>query len=110
MKEIFSPFQALNDSVTALTKTLEEAENDKYLLDKENLRLEKELNVFKNKLKILIEEKNDFLAHYGAQNAGKAERHKQDKIKKIENLLLELQGKLEKVNKKSLVLRKKCKC
>ena len=30
----------------ALTATLEETENDKYLLEKENLRLEKELNVF----------------------------------------------------------------
>ena len=42
-------FQALNDSVMALTTTLKEAEHDKYLLEKENLRLEKELNVFKNK-------------------------------------------------------------
>ena len=33
----------------ALTTTLEETENDKYLLEKKNLRLEKELNVFKNK-------------------------------------------------------------
>ena len=33
----------------ALTTTLKEAEHDKYLLEKENLRLEKELNVFKNK-------------------------------------------------------------
>ena len=58
---------------------------------KENLRLEKELNVFKNKhanLKILIQEKkNDLLAHYGAQNVGKRERHKQEKIKKMENFL-----------------------
>ena len=53
-------FQALNDSVIALTTTTEETENDKYLLKKENLRLEEELNVFKNKhanLKILIQGK-----------------------------------------------------
>ena len=57
-------FQALNDSVIDLTATLEETESDKYLLEKENLRLEKELNVFKNKhanLKVLIQEKNDLL-------------------------------------------------
>ena len=89
----------------ALTATLEETENDKYLLEKENLRLERELNVFKNKhanLKILIQEKNDLFAHYGARNVGKRERSKQDKIKKMGNLLLELQGKLEKANKKVL--------
>ena len=83
--------------------TLEETENDKYLLEKENLRLERELNVFKNKhanLKILIQEKNDLLAHYGARNVGKRERYKQEKIKEMENLLLELQGKLEKTDKK----------
>ena len=54
---------------------------------------------FKNKqanLKILIQEKNDLLAHYGAPNVSKRETHKQEKIKKMENLLLELQGKLEK--------------
>ena len=34
-------FQALNDSVMALTTTLEEFENDKYLLEKENLSLKK---------------------------------------------------------------------
>ena len=86
--------------------TLEETENDKYLLEKENLRLERELNVFKNKhanLKILIDEKNDLLAHYGARNVGKRERRKQEKIKKMENLLLELQGKLEKADKKALL-------
>ena len=89
--------------------TLEETENDKYLLEKENLRLERELNVFKNKhanLKILIQEKNDLLAHYGAQNVGKRERYKQEKIKKMENLLLELQGKLEKADKKVSSLKK----
>ena len=42
-------FQALNDSIIALTTTLEEAVNDKYSLENENFRLEKELNVFKNK-------------------------------------------------------------
>ena len=36
------------------------------------------------------------LAHYGAPNVSKRETHKQGKIKKMENLLLELQGKLEK--------------
>ena len=102
-------FQALNDSVIALTTTLEETENDKYLLEKQNLRLERELNVFKNKhanLKILIHEKNDLLAHYGARNVGKRERRKQEKIKKMENLLLELQGKLEKADKKVSSLKK----
>ena len=90
-----------------------EAENHKYLLDQENLKLEKKLNVFKNKyahLKILIEKKNDFLAHYGAGNAGKWEKGKQDKIKKMENLLLELKGKSGKAKKKSLVILKNCKC
>ena len=82
-------------------------------LKKKKLRLEKELNVFKNKhakLKELIQEKNYLLAHYGAGNVGKRERRKQEKIKKMENLLLELQGKLEKANKKVLSLEKKCKC
>ena len=46
------------------------------------------------------------LAHYGALNVGKRETHKQEKIKKMENLLLELQGKLEKANKKVLSLEK----
>ena len=85
-------FQAFNDGVIALTTTLEETENDKYLLEKENLRLEGELNVFLNKhanLEILIQEKNDLLAHYGAQNVGKREWHKQEKIKKTENLFLD---------------------
>ena len=94
-------FQALNDSVMALTTTLEETENDNYLLEKENVRLKKELNVFKNKhanLKTLIQEKNDLLAHHGARNVGKRERRKQEKIKKMENSLIELQGKLEKAN------------
>ena len=45
-------------------------------------------------------------AHYGAQNVGKRERSKQEKIKKMENLLLELQGKLEKANKKVLPRKK----
>ena len=57
-----------------------------------------------------MEKKNDFLAHYGAGNAGKGEKCKQDKIKKMENLLLELQGKFGKAKKKNLVLRKNCKC
>ena len=39
-------FQALNDSVTALITIRAETENDKYLLEKEHLRLEKERNVF----------------------------------------------------------------
>ena len=62
-----------------LTTALEETENDKYLLEKENLRLEKELNVYKNKhanLEILIQEKNDLLAHYGEQNVENRERRK----------------------------------
>ena len=102
-------FQALSDSVMYLTTTLEESENDKYLLQKENLRLEKQLNVFKNEhsnLKILIQGKYDLLAHYGAWNDGKRETRKQEKIKKMENLLLELQGKLGKANKKVLSLEK----
>ena len=45
-------------------------------------------------------------AHYGARNVGKRERSKQEKIKKMENLLLELQGKLEKANKKVLPRKK----
>ena len=101
-------FQALNDSIIALTTTLEEAVNDKYSLENENFRLEKELNVFKNKhanLKILIQEKNDLLAHYGARNVGKRERHKQEKLKKMKNLL-ELQGNSEKTNKTFLPLEK----
>ena len=60
ISKLEASFQALNDSVMDLTETLEEAENDKYLLEKENLRLEKELHVYKNKhanLKILIQEK-----------------------------------------------------
>ena len=60
MCKLEASFQALNDSVMALTATLEETENDKYLLEKENLRPEKELDVFKNKhanLKVLIQEK-----------------------------------------------------
>ena len=68
----------------ALTTTLEEAENDKYLLEKKKLGLEKELNVFKNKhanLQELIQEKNDLLAH-GAWNVGKRERCKQEKLRK----------------------------
>ena len=76
ISKLEASFQALNDSVIALTTTLEETENDKYLLEKENLRLERELNVFKNKhanLKILIQEKNDLLAHYGSRNVGKRE-------------------------------------
>ena len=36
------------------------------------------------------------LVHYGAPNVSKRETHKQEKIKKMQNLLLELQGKLEK--------------
>ena len=62
-----------------LTTTLEETGCDKYLLEKENLRLEKELNVYKNKhanLEILIQEKNDLLAHYGEQNVENRERSK----------------------------------
>ena len=62
-----------------LTTALEETENDKYLLEKENLRLEKELNVYKNKhanLEILMQEKNDLLAHYGEQNVENRERCK----------------------------------
>ena len=62
-----------------LTTALEETENDKYLLEKENLRLEKELNVYKNKhanLEILMQEKNDLLAHYGEQNVENRERRK----------------------------------
>ena len=109
ISKLEASFQALNDSVIALTTTLEETENDKYLLEKENLRLERELNVFKNKhanLKILIHEKNDLLTHYGARNVGKRERRKQEKIKKMENLLLELQGKLEKADKKVSSLKK----
>ena len=42
---------------------------------------------FKNKhanLKILIQEKNDLLALYGARNVGKRERRKQEKIRKWE--------------------------
>ena len=58
----------------------------------------------------ILEEKNDFLAHYGAGNAGKWEKGKQNKIKKTKNLLLELQGKLAKAKKKCFVLRKNCKC
>ena len=46
------------------------------------------------------------LAHYSAPNVGKRETHKQEKIKKMENLLLELQDKLEKANKKVLSLEK----
>ena len=72
-----------------LTTALEETENDKYLLEKENLRLEKELNVYKNKhanLEILIQEKNDLLAHYGEQNVEKRERRK---IKKMEIYFLD---------------------
>ena len=46
------------------------------------------------------------LAHYGARNVGKRERRKQEKMKKMENLLLELQGKLEKADKKVSSLKK----
>ena len=46
------------------------------------------------------------LAHYGARNIGKRGRQKQEKIKIMENLLLELQGILEKVNKKALSFEK----
>ena len=64
----------------ALVTTLEEAENDKYFYLKKNLRLEKELNVFKNKhtdLTILFQVKINLLAHHGAWNVGKRERCKQ---------------------------------
>ena len=64
---------------------------------KKKLRLEKE-NVFKNKhtnLKILIKRKNDFACQLWRteQNVEKRKRHKKEKIKNMENLLLELQSK-----------------
>ena len=77
----------------ALTTTLEETENYKYLLEKENLRLEKELNVFKNKhanLKILIQDKNDLLAHYGARNVGKREKYKQKKMFSVFSVFIKI--------------------
>ena len=46
------------------------------------------------------------LVHYGARNVGKRERRKEEKIKKMKNLLPELQGKLGKANKKVLSLKK----
>ena len=46
---MYGPLQKKNsDSVVALTTTLEEAENDRYLPEK-RIRFEKERNVFKNK-------------------------------------------------------------
>ena len=91
----------------ALTEILEEIENGRYILAKKDLRLEKELNDFEIKysdLKILIKNKNDLLVHYGARHVGKRDRRKLEKIKKLGNLVVELEGKLEQANKKGTAL------
>ena len=54
-------------------------------------------------LKILIQEKNDLLAHYGAQNVGKRERCKHEKIKKI---FLSYTASQKKLTKKSRLSKK----
>ena len=97
-------FQALNDSVIALTTTPEETENDKYLLEKENLRLEKELNVFKNKhanLKTLIQEKKICLPImvHGMLVKGRGEN--QRKLRKWQIHFLSYRKSYKKLTKKS---------
>ena len=107
-------FEALNGSVIALTNTtLEETENDKYLLEKENLRPEKELDVFKNKhanLKALIQEKKmtclPIMVHRMFVKGRGANKRK---LRKWKIYFLSYRASLEKLTKNSCLM-KKCKC
>ena len=88
-------------SIAELNTSYDEVEN-------ENLNLSLDIEEIKSKNKKLkkhLHEKNQLLSHYGVRNF-KRERHKVDKIKKLEDAVSKLTEKMKIIEKREIAFEK----